>query len=266
MKTVLHIALFVFGLQLFAVGQNSKFDLDKGNSAYENQDFEGAETQFRKLTSDKDYKTEARFNLGNTLIRLEKPEDAINEYKQIINGNVDSETKAKAFHNLGNAYMQSQKLEDAVEAYKNSLRLNPKDNDTRYNLAVAQKLLNQKQQQQQQQQQQQNQDQNQDKNQDKQDQDKQNQDQQKQDKENQNQQKQDEKGDQEKDENQDQKNDPKDNKDEEQKGEPREVPMKISKEDAERLLEMMQDEEKAVQEKVKKKKSKNKTGKIEKDW
>ena len=44
--------------------------------------------------------------------------------------------------------MQSKEYAKSVEAYKQSLRLNPKDDETRYNLALAQKLLHDQQNQQ----------------------------------------------------------------------------------------------------------------------
>ena len=64
---------------------------------------------------------------------------------------------ASAFHNVGNALMEEKNYEKSVEAYKNSLKANPKDDDTRYNLAVAQYLMKKQQEQQKQQQQQQKQ-------------------------------------------------------------------------------------------------------------
>ena len=55
---------------------------------------------------------------------------------------------AEIYHNVGNIGMQSKEYAKSVEAYKQSLRLNPKDDETRYNLALAQKLLHDQQQQQ----------------------------------------------------------------------------------------------------------------------
>jgi len=49
--------------------------------------------------------------------------------------------KHKAFHNLGNAYMQDKNYKLAVASYKNALKANSKDEKTRYNLALAKKLL-----------------------------------------------------------------------------------------------------------------------------
>ena len=49
--------------------------------------------------------------------------------------------KHKAYHNLGNTFMNDKKYQEAVESYKEALRNNPKDDETRYNLALAKDLL-----------------------------------------------------------------------------------------------------------------------------
>ena len=45
--------------------------------------------------------------------------------------------KAKTYHNIGNAHLKQKNYKQAVEAYKKSLRNNPSDEQTRYNLAEA---------------------------------------------------------------------------------------------------------------------------------
>ena len=69
----------------------------------------------------------------------------------------DKERLAAAYHNTGNALLSDKKIEESINAYKMALKNNPKDNDTRYNLAYAQMMLKK---------QQQNQDKNKDKNKD----------------------------------------------------------------------------------------------------
>jgi Tetratricopeptide repeat. len=75
-------------------------------------------------------------------------------------GKGKSEKMSAAWHNIGNSLLQKKELEKSMEAYKMALRMNPEDEETRYNLAVVQKMIqDQQQDQQQEQQQQQNQDQ-----------------------------------------------------------------------------------------------------------
>ena len=135
---------------------------------------------------------------------------------------------------MGVLFQAGKDYGQAVEAYKMSLRNNPKDDQTRYNLALAQKLLKD------QQQNQQNQDQNQD-------QDKENQD------------KQDQKQNQDK---QDQ------NKDDQQQQPPKpeKKDNEMSKENAEQLLNSVMQDEKETQDKVKKQQQVIQGGRLEKDW
>jgi len=141
-------------------------------------------------------------------------------------------------YNLGNSLLKSGKLKESIEAYKNSLRLDPGNMEAKYNLAFAQDRL--KEQEQQQQQNQQNQDQN---------KDQKNQEQ-----------------DQNKDQNQDQekKDDQKEN--EKQDQQQSEQQQSMSREDAERLLNAIANDEKEVQEKVKEAKAAKQRVKTLKNW
>ena len=67
--------------------------------------------------------------------------EAVPQYELSAKTATDKFTKAEAYHNIGNAMMETKNYQRAVDAYKNSLRNNPNDDETRYNLAVAQKLL-----------------------------------------------------------------------------------------------------------------------------
>ena len=148
--------------------------------------------------------------------------------------------------------MKEKQYDKAVEAYKNSLRNNSKDDETRYNLALAQKLLKQ-----QQDQNKDNKDQNKDKKEDKKDQDKKDQDQ---------------KDDQNKDQDKDKKDqDKKDdqNKDQEEgkdKQQPKPQQNKLSPQQIKQLLEAMNKEENKTQKKVNAKKAQGRKVKQEKDW
>jgi len=130
--------------------------------------------------------------------------------------------------------VEQQKLQEAVESYKQSLRQNPGDMDAKYNLEYARRLLKQQQQQQQ-------------------DQDQQQKDQQDQ----KNQQ------DQNKDQNKDQQN--QQNPSDAPSGQPRESSGAIDQKDAQRLLEAIQNDEKAVQEKVQRQMNRQ-TRQLDKNW
>ncbi len=243
-------ALACMALQHTALAQSSSwtsiFDTPRslarsGNEAYTNKRFKEAEEQYRTaLEKDKNL-SESGFNLGDSFYKQGKYDDAASQFRSLAeNAKTPKDMRAQSYHNLGNSFLKSQKLAESVDAYKNALRLNPNDDDTRHNLAYAKQLLAQKQEQQKQQQ------------------NNQNQDQQKQ----QEQQKQEQEQDKNQDKNQQnqQPNQPQQNNNPQQ-GQPQ---PKLSKADAERILEALNNEERNVQKKLVKRKA---TGVvIEKDW
>lgn len=234
--------IFIYSLVMVtmnAFAQKERKYIRQGNKEFENANFENSEVSYRKAVDLEEKKThKPAFNVGDALYKQEKYEDAIEQFNSLADVEVSKEEKAKIYHNIGNSLLQSNKLQESIDAYKNALRNNPNDMETKYNLAYAQKKLEEQEQQQ---------DQNQDKNKDKQDQ---NQDQQDQDK---------DKNDQ----NQDQEKDKQEqNKDQEQE----QQQPQISKEDAERILQALANDEKDTQEKVKEQQAAAAKVKVEKEW
>jgi tetratricopeptide (TPR) repeat protein len=175
------LAVFFLCAGSVAAQKAERKNVRDGNKEYKKDKYTEAEIAYRKSVEVNPRSTEGLYNLGNALYRQEKYPEATEQY-QLIAGQgerlihedpANVERLAQVFHNLGNIGMKSQEYQKSVEAYKQSLRLNPGDEDTRYNLALAQKLLQDQQQQQDQdqdQQDQQDQEQQQDQNQDQQDQ------------------------------------------------------------------------------------------------
>lgn len=224
-------------------GQNERKVIREGVRAYKEGAFEDAEVQFRKAESINQESYEAEFNTGTALYAQEKYEETVKQYESLLDATKEDEKTAQIWHNIGNSLLEAEQYAPSIEAYKNSLRKNPSDQETRYNLAYAlQKLKEQEEQKQDQQ----NQDQNKNQEQQEQDQNK-NQDQE----------------DQQKEQNQDQE---KSKNQQEQDQEQQAAPQEISREDAERMLQAIQQQEKDVKEKVDKKKAASAKVKTEKDW
>ncbi|WP_214228256.1 tetratricopeptide repeat protein [Pedobacter sp. B4-66] len=245
---IIVIYILLQGSLLFA--QKEKKYIHKGNQLYQEKKYVEAEASYRQSVDKSKASVEGNFNLGDALYKQKKFDNAVQKFTDIASSSNDKAVKAKAYHNLGNSLLESKKLEESIEAYKKSLMSNPKDDETRYNLAYAQEKLKQ---------QQQNKDKNKDKN--KKDQDKKDKDQQ------------DKNKDQNKD-NKDQQNKDKDKQDQDKKDQDKKdqqngqqpQPDKLSKEDAERMLEALKNEEKNTQDKLKNKKAKGVKGRIVKDW
>lgn len=230
--------LFALFLSLGASASAQKAERDyirKGNRLFNDSVFVDAEVNYRKALEANPKSTVSMYNLGNTLSQQQKFKEAMEQYVAATQIEKDKMKLAHTYHNMGVLFQAGKDYAKAVEAYKMSLRNNPKDDETRYNLALAQKLLKD------QQQNQQNQDQNQDQN--------------KEDQQKQDQQKEQDKQKEQKKEDQQQQQPPK----------PEKKDSNMSKENAEQLLNSVMQDEKNVQDKVKKQQV-IQGKRLEKDW
>lgn len=249
MRKTAFIVLVFISAGVFAQ-KAERQNIRKGNKQYAQEKYTEAEIDYRKSQEVNPNSPEAAFNLGNALYKQQKFEDAMKQYGVAAQNTQDKQLISESLHNTGNIFMAGQDYAKAIEAYKQSLRLNPADNETRYNLALAQKLLKDQQEQQQQ-------DKQDEQKQDQQDQKDQNKDQQDQKKDQQDQQDQ-------KDQNKDQQNQDQQQQQEQQQQQQSD---KISKEMAEQILNAMNQDEKETQEKVKRQQMQQmQRRKTDKDW
>jgi tetratricopeptide (TPR) repeat protein len=240
--------------------------LRSGNDLFKQKRFVDAEVKYKKALKENPNYSTAGYNLGNAVYEQNRLEEALPLYELVAKSAGETETREKSFHNIGNVMMKQKQYDKAIESYKNSLLLNPNDETTRYNLALAQKLLKD------QQQNDQNKDQNKDKDKD------QNKDQDQNENKDQNSenkdQNEDEGGDDKKDQDKnegDNKNDENDQQDQKNEGDKKEQnkqpqPNQLSQQQIEQLLEAMNNEENKTQQKVNANKAKGKKVNQEKDW
>ncbi|MFQ3579261.1 MAG: tetratricopeptide repeat protein [Bacteroidales bacterium] len=234
MKTIIHI-FAVLGLLLSTlnlVAQKENSNIRSGNKKFENEKYEEAEVEYKKAIEKNLNSFKATFNLGDSYFKQKKYEEALKEFRILTGKETDKKRLANVYYNIGNCFVQLGQLDAAEEAYKQSLRNNPMDLDTKYNLEFVRHMKKNQQNQQNQQ------------NQNQQQQDKQDQKQENGDKQQQNQNTQDKQGQQQ----------------QQQKD-------KLDKKDAERMLEALQNDEQKTKEKVdEQRKMQSKKVRIEKDW
>lgn len=133
-------------------GYGQKTDRDylrSGNKLYKDSLFVKAEVDYRKALELNPKSADAMYNLGNALMMQEKAKEAMEQFDAASRLEKDKKKLAQIYHNMGVILQSSKQLPQCIEAYKQSLRNNPKDNETRYNLALAQKQLKDQQQNQQ---------------------------------------------------------------------------------------------------------------------
>lgn len=132
--------LFVLA-SFFANAQEERSYIREGNKFFNDSNFVMADSMYMKARDINDKSIEAQYNFANSLYNQGDYEGATAEYENLIPGLDQRSQKAIANHNLGNAYLKQNKPEEAIKAFKDALRNNPKDAESRYNLAYAQSLL-----------------------------------------------------------------------------------------------------------------------------
>ena len=150
---ILSLLLCVGAGQALAQEKTDRDYLRSGNKLYNDSLFIKAEVDYRKALELNPKSTDAMFNLANALLMQQKAKEAMEQYESVSKIEKDKEKLAQIYHNMGVILQSSKQLPQCIEAYKESLRNNPKDDETRYNLALAQQQLKDQQQNQQQQQQ-----------------------------------------------------------------------------------------------------------------
>lgn len=241
MKQLSLMIIFLFALAILTHAQNERKFVRQGNKYYgaalkdttkiDSTLFNKAEIEYRKALDKKPTDPKWNFNLSNSLYKQMKFEESAEKFKEISELSTDKVEKSHALHNMGNSLLMNNKLDESIEAYKQALRNNPKDLETKYNLLYAMNLKKKQEEEQKKQDKNKDQDKDKDKDQNK-DQDKKDQDQQKQ--------------------------------DQQQQQQPQN---KISKQNAEQMLQALETQEKKTQEKVKKVQAlKAKSKQVEKDW
>jgi Ca-activated chloride channel family protein len=212
--------------------QSDRQLIREGNRLYRSGKYAQAETAYRKAVSKNQQNARAVYNLGCALMKQNNDSAAIDQFTKAAEMDADKANRALAYHNMGVMYQQKKNYQEAIRAYQDALRNNPKDADSRYNLALC-KRQQQKQQQQKQQQQQDNKDQQKDKN---------------------------------KDKNQQKDKDKKQNQQQDQNNQQQKPKEQMSKENAEQLLNAAMQQEKETQQRLKKAMQQPQRRKLEKNW
>lgn len=232
------LIIFILSLSMVSFSQEKDTHLNDGNKKFDQKKYAEAEVDYRISQATSSKKAKATYNLGTVIYKQNQIAEAKSQFQRAVKESKSKTEKHQAFHNFGNTLMKEKEYSGAVEAYKNALRNNPKDEETRYNYALAKKMLKENP----------PKDDKKDKNKDK------------------NKDKKDDKKEKDKDKDQKDKDKKEDKKDKGDQGNnPKPKPNDVSKQKIENLLNAVNNEEKKVQDKVKAQKA-TAPVKNEKDW
>lgn len=145
MPMIKNILFFLFLVTVFVsvcAQSDAKDYIIGGNQLYHQKDYAKAELQYKQALSKDAQSIKANYNLGNSLYHQKKYDEARAHYDKIVQQSKTSKAdKHKAFHNIGKTYLDENNPEKAVQNFKEALKLNPHDEETRYNYALAKKML-----------------------------------------------------------------------------------------------------------------------------
>ena len=114
----------------------------KGNRAFERGRYERSIERYTHALEATPGTWEAMYNLGNALVAAERYDKSEEMLRAAAADTLRSgDDRAEAYFNLGNVQLSQQKLQEALESYKNSLRMNPADEEAKYNYAYVKSLL-----------------------------------------------------------------------------------------------------------------------------
>ena len=128
------LAPFLLGFSFFSTLKN-----EEGNKLYKKGQVGKAKNAYLSALKSQPQSPEIAFNLGNAYYKEESFEDSLKSYRAAAKDESSPSLQSKAFYNLGNSLFRSQELDKAAEFYKQALRLNPKDEDAKYNLELLTK-------------------------------------------------------------------------------------------------------------------------------
>lgn len=141
-KNVTFVLLAIFCCST-ALAQSDRQYIREGNRKFQAGNYLKAEVDYRKALEKNSRNPQAEFNLGNALLAQQKDSAAIVAYEQAAKIETNPRRKAMSYHNIGVICQGHRLFGEAIEAYKNALRLNPKDDETRYNLELCKRQLKQ---------------------------------------------------------------------------------------------------------------------------
>ncbi len=140
MNKATYILIF-FCLIVYSQESTNDNYIFEGNKKIEQNDFIGAEMDYRNSLSKNPNYPKGLYNLGNAQYNSSAYDEAVQQFFRTQKFSKNKLDKHSAFHNMGNVYMKKKEYDKAVESYKSALRNNPSDDETRYNYALAKSLL-----------------------------------------------------------------------------------------------------------------------------
>lgn len=130
-------AVMLMLIFMSAQAQSDRNSIREGNRLFRSGKFAESEVSYRKAMEKNPRNPQAAYNLGNALFAQRKDSAAVVAYQSGVQLETSKIRKAMGYHNIGVVCQSHKMFAEAIEAYKNALRLNPKNDQARYNLELC---------------------------------------------------------------------------------------------------------------------------------
>lgn len=130
-------AILLMLASMSAQAQSDRNSIRDGNRLFRSGKFAESEVSYRKAMEKNPRNPQAAYNLGNALFAQKKDSAAVVAYQSGVQLETSKIRKAMGYHNIGVVCQSHKMFAEAIEAYKNALRLNPKNDQARYNLELC---------------------------------------------------------------------------------------------------------------------------------
>ncbi|MFT5777248.1 MAG: Ca-activated chloride channel family protein [Crocinitomicaceae bacterium] len=146
MKVFCYIAFLVLSPMVIGQVDDSWRDtLDFAREAYEDEEYAEALKYYESAQKQAPDNVDLSDEMAQSAYRAREFKTAEKIYQQAESSKKNKAQKGDNQHNLGNSRMKQENYQGAIDAYKESLRNNPNDDRTRYNLSEAIRKLKQQQ-------------------------------------------------------------------------------------------------------------------------
>jgi Ca-activated chloride channel homolog len=135
-------AMFLFCLASPLVSQPGRGKVKQGNRLYKEQKYDAAKNKYQDAMLEDPNSPLIQFNTGDVTYQTKDYQKAMESFHKTLNVK-DAGMQSMAYYNIGNALYRQNKLPESIQAYQEALKLNPDDQDAKYNLEYVRNKLKQ---------------------------------------------------------------------------------------------------------------------------
>jgi tetratricopeptide (TPR) repeat protein len=139
-RLLITLIAVIAATNLLAQGAGRK-QVVEGNKLFAEGKFDEANNKYRDAEVDNPESPIVHFNIGDALYKKRKYEEALESYRKAIQNSDDVQLQAQSYYNLGNTLYRLNKWPESILAYQQALKLNPNDQEAKYNLEYVRTKL-----------------------------------------------------------------------------------------------------------------------------